>query len=129
MSTKVLIQTIQFSLSTQFISICPIDRVLSDATTPGQSGPGSNGNEGVLCILKSFSNIGAWQSNCLVSYTEHSLVEGLTPTTPANWATPEVVVSIRVTSKGQTELCNILLGIIIYIKLNYLCWIVVIGAS
>ena len=31
-------------------SIQPIDRALSGATTLGQSGPGSNGNEGVLCI-------------------------------------------------------------------------------
>ena len=29
----------------QFSSIWPIDRALSGATTPGQSGPGSNGNE------------------------------------------------------------------------------------
>ena len=27
-----------------------MDRALSGATTLGQSGPGSNGNEGVLCI-------------------------------------------------------------------------------
>ena len=27
-----------------------IDRTLSDATTPGQSGPGSNDNEGVVSI-------------------------------------------------------------------------------
>ena len=31
-------------------SIRPIDRTLSGATTLGQSGPGSNGNEGALCI-------------------------------------------------------------------------------
>ena len=45
-------QIIQFSLSTQFrchSSIWPIDRILSSATTLGQSGPGSDGNEGV-CI-------------------------------------------------------------------------------
>ena len=30
--------------------ICPIDRTLSGSTTPGKSGPGSNGNEGVFCI-------------------------------------------------------------------------------
>ena len=29
----------------------PIDTALSGATTPGQSGPGSNDNEGVLRIL------------------------------------------------------------------------------
>ena len=34
-------------------SIWPIDRNLSGATTPGQSGPGSNGNEGVLHIPQS----------------------------------------------------------------------------
>ena len=31
-------------------SIWPIDKTLSGATTPGQSGPGSKGNEGVLHI-------------------------------------------------------------------------------
>ena len=48
MSKTVLFQTIQFSISTQFSSIQPIDRTLSGATTtPGQSGPGSGGNKGV----------------------------------------------------------------------------------
>ena len=37
----VLFQTIQFSISIQFSSIRPIDRTLSGATTPGQSGPGA----------------------------------------------------------------------------------------
>ena len=46
----VLFQTIQFSISTQFSSIWPMDRTLSVATTPGQSWPGSDGNEGVLRI-------------------------------------------------------------------------------
>ena len=31
-------------------SICPIDMTLSDATTLGQSGPESDGNEGVFHI-------------------------------------------------------------------------------
>ena len=35
----------------------------SGATTPGQSGPGSDGNEVVLCILQN-SRI----TDCLVSY-------------------------------------------------------------
>ena len=48
----VLFQTIQFSISTQFSSIRPIDRTLSGATTPGQNGAGSVGNEGVLYISK-----------------------------------------------------------------------------
>ena len=33
-------------------SSCPINMNLSGATTPDQSGPGSNGNEGVLHITK-----------------------------------------------------------------------------
>ena len=47
---KVLFQIIQFSISTQFISIWPLDRALSGATTPGESGPGNDGNEGVFRI-------------------------------------------------------------------------------
>ena len=45
-----LFQTIQFSISTQFSSIWSIDRTLSGATIPGQSEPGSDGNEGVILI-------------------------------------------------------------------------------
>ena len=41
MSKAVLFPAIQFSISTQFTSIWPIDRTLSRATTPNQSGPGS----------------------------------------------------------------------------------------
>ena len=40
------------------ISICPIDRTLSGATTPGQSGPGSDGNDGVLHFPQSSSITG-----------------------------------------------------------------------
>ena len=56
-----LFLTIQFSinhfyaLSFNVNSIWPIDRTLSGATTLGQSGPGSDGNEGVLCIPQSSS--------------------------------------------------------------------------
>ena len=52
----VLFLTIQFSISHLFAlikyqsSIRPIVRSLSGATTPSQSGPGSDGNEGVLSI-------------------------------------------------------------------------------
>ena len=45
---KVLFQTIQFNLSTQFI--WPIDRTLSGAIIPGQRGPRNNSNEGILHI-------------------------------------------------------------------------------
>ena len=50
MSKTVPIQSIQFCISTQFSSIWTIDRTLSGATTPSQSGPGSDGNEGVVFI-------------------------------------------------------------------------------
>ena len=64
MSKTVLFQVI----STQFSSIWPIDRTVSAATTPGQSGPRNDGSEGVLHILQSFSITGASPSDCLVSY-------------------------------------------------------------
>ena len=57
-----------------FSSIWPIDRTLSGATTPGQSGPGSDGNEGVLRIPQNFSITGTSPSDCLVLYPGHSLV-------------------------------------------------------
>ena len=47
--------------------ILPIDRTLSGPTAPGKSGPGSDGNKGVLCISQSFSITGALPSDCLVS--------------------------------------------------------------
>ena len=45
---------------------------LSGATSPGQSGPRSDGNKGILFIPQSFSITGASPSDCFVSYTEHS---------------------------------------------------------
>ena len=58
----------QFSLAkVQFNSIGPIDRTLSGATTPDQSGPGSDGNEGVLRIPQSSTISGTSPSDCLVS--------------------------------------------------------------
>ena len=39
----------------------------------GQSGPGSDGNEGVLHIPQSSSTAGTSPSDCLVSYSGHSL--------------------------------------------------------
>ena len=49
-----------------------IDRTLSSATTPGKSGLGSDGNEGVLQIPQS-SRGRASPSNCFVSYPDHLL--------------------------------------------------------
>ena len=69
----VLSQAIQFSITTQFSFIWLVDRTLSGATTPGQSRPGSNGNEGVLCIPQSSSITGTSPSDCVVPYPGHSL--------------------------------------------------------
>ena len=52
-----------------------MDRALSGATIPGQSGPGSNGNEGVLSITQSPCTTGTSPSDILVSYPGHSLGE------------------------------------------------------
>ena len=67
-------KTIQFSISTQFSSIWPIDRTLSSATTLSQNEPESNGNEKVLHIPQSSSITEASPSDCLVSYLVHLLV-------------------------------------------------------
>ena len=53
-------------------SIQPIDRAISAATSPGQIGPGRNGNEGVLRIPQSPSITGTSPSDCLMSYPGHS---------------------------------------------------------
>ena len=53
-------------------------RALPGAPTPGQSGPGSNSNEGTLRIPRSPSLTGTTPSDCLASYPRHILV-GLTP--------------------------------------------------
>ena len=50
-----------------------MNRTLSGATTPVLSGPGSNGNKGVLHIPQ-ISKTRASSSDCLVSYSGHLLV-------------------------------------------------------
>ena len=69
--------------------------VLSSATTPGQSGPGSDGNEKVLCIPQSSSITGTSPSHCLVLYPIHSFggvsypsakVQLVHSTAPIDWA-------------------------------------------
>ena len=45
----------------------PIDRTLSGVTLPSQSGPGSNGIEGVIHIPQNLSITGVSPSDCLVS--------------------------------------------------------------
>ena len=70
----------------------PIDRTLPGATTPDQSGPGSNGNERVQHIPQSFK-IEASPLNGSMSYPGHSLevtypsaeMQSVYSTAPANW--------------------------------------------
>ena len=63
----------------RFSSINPYIGPLSGATTPGYSGPGSDGNEGVLRIPQSSSIAGTSPSDCLMSYPGHSLGVGVLP--------------------------------------------------
>ena len=49
-----------------------IDRILSGVTTPGQSGPGGNDNEGVFHIPERTTS-GASSSDGFVSYLGNSL--------------------------------------------------------
>ena len=69
-SQTVLNQTIQFSIIMQLVLFNPLTGSLSGANAPGQSGPGSDGNEGVLFIPQSSSNTGNSPSHCLVSYQD-----------------------------------------------------------
>ena len=58
------------------ITIWPIDGTLTSTTNPGQSGPGSNGNEGVFYIPQSSS----LTIRCsLVLYPRHSFERDVTP--------------------------------------------------
>ena len=106
MPKTVPFQTIQCNISTRFSSIWPIDRTLLGATTPGQSEPWSDSNEGVLCIPKSSSITGTSPSDCFVSNAGHSLVEegGLTPlaemqlvysTAPIDWAPAQRILFFK----------------------------------
>ena len=52
-----------------------MDRTQSGITTPGQSGPGNDGNKGILCIPQGSSITGASPLDCFVLYPRHSLGE------------------------------------------------------
>ena len=67
MSKTVLLQAIQFSISTQFNSIQPIDWILSSASTRARVDLGAIGSKGVLRIPQSSSITGISPSNWLVS--------------------------------------------------------------
>ena len=76
-------------------SVWPMDRTLSGATRPGQSGPGSDGNKWALCIPQSSCITGVSASDYFVSYTGHSLgesyssaqLQSLYSAAVADWAT------------------------------------------
>ena len=93
----VLLQAIQFSISTHFSCIWPIERTLSGANTPSQSGPGSDSSEGILRIPQRSGITGTSPSDCLMSYPRHSLrgvgenypsaeMQSVYSTAPAKWA-------------------------------------------
>ena len=69
----ILFLTIQFNTSHLLAHsfIWTIDQTPSGATTTGQNGPGSNGNEVVVHIPPN-SRIGASPSDCFVSYSRYS---------------------------------------------------------
>ena len=87
-------QPIQFSKSTQFSSIWSVDRTLSGTTTPSQSSPGSDCNEGLLRILQIRRITATLLSVCLVLCPGYSWLESypsaekqlVYSTAPAEWA-------------------------------------------
>ena len=98
----------------QFSSIQPIDRALSYATIPSLSGPGSNGNEGVLCIPQNSSITGTSPSDYLVSYPGHSLGEFYSSTRLGNhtalYISPSSAARISLTLSRHSSLLFIAFG-------------------
>ena len=72
-----LLQTIQFSIRTQFSSNQPTDGALSGASTQRPNVPGSDDNKGVLRIHRSSSITGA--SEKVFSFISRTLVVGVLP--------------------------------------------------
>ena len=88
MLKTVLFQTNQFSISAQFCSIWLVDVTLSGATTLGQSGSGSDGNEQVLRIPQSSNITVSLSSDCLVSYQDTRWQGGAYPSVEVQLAHP-----------------------------------------
>ena len=89
-----------------------IDRTLLGVTTPGQSGPGSNGNERVFYIPQIFK-AGTLPSDCLMSYPGHLLVGvGLTLLQRCSWyilqLQPTGLISIMVSFKISAISLNVI---------------------
>ena len=53
-------------------SIWPINRTLSCTTTPGQSRPENDGNEGLLHISRKLQHYWSSPSDCFMSYQRHN---------------------------------------------------------
>ena len=89
MVSSIAIYQSQFDISHLCVhcSMLPTDRTLTGATTPGQSAPGSNGNEGVLRILRNvairFLRVISWTLILPLCRDAASLFNSLQPTQPA----------------------------------------------
>ena len=103
-----------------FISYGDNDYTTGTSWTSVQSGPGSDGNEGVLCIPRSSCITGTSLSDCLVSYPGHPLAGGITlqqrrsrciRTSPSDWVNEWLVKHIglfslgKQTNVGERKLC------------------------
>ena len=98
----------QLSLALEFRFISPIDRVLSGATNPKQSGPTSDGHNEALRIPQSSSITGTSPSDCLVSYPEHSL-GCLTPLQRYSLCILQTQPTGHNITRVSQKFCNILL--------------------
>ena len=92
-------------------SIWSIHWTLPGATTQVRSGPGSDGNKGVLHILQSSNITGASPSDYLVSYPGYMLIwsylsadiESVYLTASADRAEVTVIPIIEMVSKGSEK--------------------------
>ena len=92
------------------------NKTLSSATIPVPSGPGSDGNEGVLRIPQIFSITRIWPSDCLFPYPRHSLGSGVLPLC-------RKAVGVHYSLSTQpTKQLPILLRIINYRSINWYSW-------
>ena len=96
----------------QFSSLWSIDRNLSGATTAGQSGPGSNVNDGIICIPQGPNITGTSPSDCLVSYPGYSLgesypsaqVQSVYSIAPSDLASFNMIVAIYIFNVPMQQL-------------------------
>ena len=89
----------------------PIDRILLGATTPGQSEPGSDDNEGVLRIPQSSSISGASPSDIFCGISRTLVREVLTP---IQRCSPCILQFQQTESKDGTRLSKLILKIFYY---------------